>query len=117
METTPYLFYKFFDENKKRRSRFKMNRVVLCVAKVEHAQMIGNDCTRSHGGGVVFGEKNSGVVFGWSRCVWFLIMKHGVWPTLAVCEYFQSPCSSTVNGMRYPMRRACVVCVCVCVFF
>ena len=54
MEVIPYMFHKYLGENTKRRSSFKMNGVVLCVAKVEHPQMIGNHCTRAHGGGVVF---------------------------------------------------------------
>ena len=108
METTPLLFHKTLGENKKRRSSFKMSGVVICVFNVDHPKMIGNHCTISHGGGVVLCEI-SGVVFGWSSCMRVRTMKRVVLPTLTICVYeLQSPCPSTVNGMRYPLRRACV---------
>ena len=48
----------------------------MCVAKVEHAEMIGNQCSRAHSGGVVF-RKFGGVVFWYSSCMLFRTMKRG----------------------------------------
>ena len=48
----------------------------MCVAKVEHAEMIGNQCSRAHSGGVVF-RKFGGVVFWCSSCMLFRTMKRG----------------------------------------
>ena len=48
----------------------------MCVAKVEHAEMIGNQCSRAHSGGVVF-RKFGGEVFWCSSCMLFRTMKRG----------------------------------------
>ena len=77
MEATPHLFYKSLDGNENRRSSFKINGVVICVASKAHAKISGNHCTISHASGVVF-RNVSGVAFDCASVLQFRTSIRGV---------------------------------------